>query len=132
MVERLREAMNARDAGRMASLFAQDYRSDQPLHPGRRFTGSAQVLENWSSVFAGVPDFSCELIASCVDEGTEWGEWSWEGHHADGSSFAMRGVTVFVVRDDLIAEGRLYMEPVQPDAEDIAEAVRELYRPPEE
>ena len=130
MMERLREAVNAHDARRLASLFAEDYRSAQPLHPSRGFGGSAQVLENWSSVFDGVPDFNSELIAVSVDGEVEWGEWHWHGHHVDGSPFAMRGVTIFVVRDGLIAEGRLYMEPVETVGGDIEAAVEELYRPP--
>jgi ketosteroid isomerase-like protein len=130
MLERLRDATNAHDAEQLASLFAEDYRSAQPLHPARGFGGSSQVLENWSSVFEGVPDFSSELVASAVDGGTEWGEWSWQGHHVDGSPFAMRGVTIFKVRDGLVAEGRLYMEPVEADGGDIAAAVQELYKPP--
>ena len=130
MLERLRDATNAHDAGRLEAFFAQDYRSTQPLHPSRGFGGSSQVLENWSSVFAGVPDFSSELVASAVDGDTEWGEWSWSGHHVDGSPFAMRGVTIFVVRDGLVTEGRLYMEPVEAGGGDIAAAVQELYRPP--
>jgi ketosteroid isomerase-like protein len=130
MLERLRDATNAHDARRLASLFAQDYRSAQPLHPSRGFGGSAQVLENWSSIFEGVPDFTSELVASAVDGDTEWGEWSWQGHHVDGSPFAMRGVTILVVRDDLIAEGRLFMEPVETDGGDIEAAVQELYKPP--
>jgi ketosteroid isomerase-like protein len=128
--ERLRDAMNAHDARGLASLFAEDYRSAQPLHPGRGFGGSAQVLENWSSVFEGVPDFVAELIASSVDGDTEWGEWSWQGHHVDGSPFAMRGVTILLVRDGLIAEGRLYMEAVESDGGDIEDSVQELYKPP--
>lgn len=130
VLERMRDATNAHDARLLAALFAQDYRSTQPLHPSRGFGGSSQVLENWSSVFAGVPDFHSELVASAVDGDTEWGEWSWSGHHVDGSPFAMRGVTIFVVRDGLVMEGRLYMEPVEADGGDIAAAVRDLYRPP--
>ena len=130
MLERLRDAMNAHDPRGMASLFAEDYRSVQPLHPRRAFGGRAQVLENWSSVFAGVPDFSSELVASSVDGKIEWGEWDWRGHHGDGSAFAMRGITVLVVRDNLIAEARLYMEPVEAGGGDIDDAVRELYKPP--
>jgi ketosteroid isomerase-like protein len=130
MLERLRDAANAHDARRLASLFAEDYQSAQPLHPSRGFGGSSQVLENWSSVFDGVPDFSSDLVASSVDKETEWGEWRWHGHHVDGSSFAMRGVTIFVMRDGLVAEGRLYMEPVEADGGDIAAAVQELYHPP--
>ena len=130
MLKQLNDAANAHDAHRLASLFAEDYRSAQPLHPGRGFGGSAQVLENWSSVFDGVPDFSSELVQVSVDGDVEWGEWHWHGHHVDGSTFAMRGVTIFVVRDGLVAEGRLYMEPVQTDGGDIEAAVKELYKPP--
>jgi hypothetical protein len=132
MLERLRDAMNAHDARAVASLCAADYRSAQPLHPSRGFGGSAQVLENWSSVFEGVPDFSAELLASSQDGENEWGEWYWHGHHVDGSLFAMRGATIFVVRDGLIAEGRLYMEPVEADGGNIEAAVQELYKPPPE
>jgi SnoaL-like domain len=63
------------------------------------------VLQNWLSVFEGVPDFSSELVASAVNGETEWGESYWRGHHTDGSAFAMRGVTIFVVRDGLVVEG---------------------------
>jgi ketosteroid isomerase-like protein len=132
MLVRLRDATNSHDARRVASLFAEDYRSAQPVHPGRAFGGRAQVFENWSSVFQGVPDFTSELVASSVDGDTEWGEWEWRGHHADGSPFAMRGITVLIVRDDLIAEARLYMEPVYPRGEDIDAAVQELYKPASE
>jgi ketosteroid isomerase-like protein len=129
-LEQLRDAVNAHDAQRLASLFAEEYRSAQPVHPGRGFGGSSQVFENWSSVFSGVPDFSSELVASSVAGQTEWGEWHWHGHHVDGSRFAMRGVTIFVVRDGLVVEGRLYMEPVEEDGGDIEAAVQELYQPP--
>jgi ketosteroid isomerase-like protein len=129
-VERLRDAANAHDAQQLTSPFAEDYQSTQPLHPGRGFSGSAQVLENWSSVFDGVPDFNAELVASSVNGEVEWGEWLWQGHHVDGSPFAMRGVTILVVRDCLIAEGRLYLEPVDAEGGDIEAAVQELYKPP--
>jgi len=79
-------------------------------HPGRAFTGNEHVLANWTEVFEGVPDFSAELLASSVAGDTEWAEWIWTGRHPDGSAFAMRGVTVLVIRDGLIAEGRPYME----------------------
>ena len=65
-----------------------------------------------------------------MDGNTEWGEWSWRGHHLDGSPFAMRGVTIFMIRNGLVTEGRLYMEPIEAGGEDIAAAVQELYRPP--
>ena len=129
VLEHLTEAQNAHDAERMASWFAEDYASAQPVHPGREFTGRAQVLDNWSAVFDGVPDFHAELVALSVDGQTEWGEVDWRGRHADGSSFGMRGVIIAVVRDRLISEARLYMEPVDRSGEDINAAVERLYRP---
>ena len=130
MLERLEQAWNAHDAAAVAALSAEDYVSDQPAHPGRAFTGRAQVLTNWTSVFEGVPDFRAELLACSIDGDTEWGEWDWTGHHRDHSSFAIRGITVFTVRDGLIASARLYMEPVDQAADDIDDAVRELYQSP--
>jgi ketosteroid isomerase-like protein len=130
MLQRLRDAQNAHDAKGMAALFAEDYASSQPLHAGRAFVGRAQVLENWTAVFEGVPDFVSELVSYSIDGNTEWGEWYWHGRHLDGSAFAMRGVTIFVVRSDRIAEARLYLEPVDTANEDIEAAVQELYKPP--
>jgi hypothetical protein len=42
----------------------------------------------------------------------------------------MRGVTIFVVGDGLVTQGRFYMEPVEADGGDIEAAVQKLYRPP--
>ena len=131
VLERLRDAANGHDPHGVASVFAEEYQSTQPLHPGRDFVGRAQVLKNWLSVFEGVPDFHCELVAASVDGELQWGEYFWRGLHTDGSAFAMRGVTIFVVRDDLIAEGRLYMEPVELGGGDIGVAVQGLYKPPQ-
>lgn len=131
VLERLTEAQNAHDADLLASCFAEDYRSDQPAHPGRRFSGRAQVHENWSSVFAGVPDFEAELVATCRNGDVEWAEVSWRGHHTDGADFAMCGVIIATIRDDRIAAARLYVEPVEDSGEDIDASVEQLYRPPD-
>ena len=131
LLERITEAQNSHDAELLASYFADDYRSAQPAHPGRAFSGRAQVHENWSSVFAGVPDFRAELLAFCRTGAVEWGEFDWRGHHADGSPFAMCGVIIVEVRDDQIASGRLYMEPVEDLGDGIDAAVARLYRAPD-
>jgi ketosteroid isomerase-like protein len=130
VMERLMHAQNVHDVEEIAALFAPDYRSVQPAHPSRGFGGRAQVQANWTSIFEGVPDFIVELVSSSVTGDTEWSEWEWRGRHADGSSFAMRGVIIAVVRDDLIASARLYMEPVDEVEEDIDAAVRRVFRPP--
>jgi hypothetical protein len=63
MMERLLQAQNSHDAEQMAALFAEDYKSAQPVHPSRGFRGRAQVLANWTAVFRGVPDFAAELVS---------------------------------------------------------------------
>lgn len=130
MVERLVSVLNAHDPARMAALFAPNYRSVQPVHPARGFGGREQVQANWTAVFAGVPDFAADLLACSVEGAVEWAEWHWHGRHTDGTAFAMRGVTILTVQDDLIADMRLYMEAVDVSGGDIDTAVQELYRPP--
>jgi ketosteroid isomerase-like protein len=129
MLERITTAQNAHDAEVFASLFADDYRSTQPAHPARAFTGNQQVRDNWSAMFDGVPDFRARLVDACVDADVEWGEVEWSGHHADGSPFLMRGVMVLTLAHDRIASARLYVEPVEGDGEAIAEVVAGLARP---
>ena len=133
MMDRLLAAMNGHDLDAFVACFAPDYRSEQPAHPSRAFRGSDQVRENWTGVFAGVPDFRAELlVAVTTEDGVEIGEWCWQGTHTDGSPFAMQGVTVMGIEDGQIAWGRLYMELTERDGAGIDEMVQETYRPPVE
>ena len=132
LMNRLLTALNAHDLDAFVDCFASDYRSEQPAHPSRAFAGRDKVRENWTSVFAGIPDFHAELVVSATTEDTvEIGEWRWRGTHTDGAPFAMRGVTVMGVDGKHIAWGRLYMEVIEQDGADIDHMVREAYRPPD-
>jgi len=132
MTNRLLAAMNEHDLDAFVACFAPDYRSEQPAHPDRAFQGSDKVRENWAGVFSGIPDFTADLLLSTTtDDGVEIGEWRWRGIHTDGSPFAMHGVTVMGIEDELIAWGRLYMEVVEEDGADIDQMVRDTYRPPD-
>jgi hypothetical protein len=131
-MNRLLTALNAHDLDALAECFALDYRSEQPAHPNRAFEGREKVRENWTSVFAGIPDFRAELLTSGVTEdAVEFGEWRWWGTHTDGAPFAMQGVTVMGIDGNHIAWGRLYMEGIERDGGDIDAMVREAYRPPD-
>jgi hypothetical protein len=130
LVERIKDAMNSHDAENVAAMFAAEYQSSQPVHPSRGFGGRQQVAANWNAVFDGVPDFHAELIAASVDGPAEWGEWEWRGTHTDGTPFLMRGVTILIENNGLIAQARLYMEPVELAGGDIDAAVQEMYKPP--
>ena len=128
-LDSLLEAFNSHDPHQLAALFTEDYRSTLPAHPGREFTGRTQVLENWTAVFAGVPDFSARLVSGTQDGDTVWSEWDWSGTYTDGTAFAMRGTIHLVLRDGLIAEGRLFMEPVDEQESTIEETLEDLYQP---
>jgi hypothetical protein len=126
VIDRLVAAMNAHDLEAAAALFQEEYRSEQPAHPGRAFVGRAQMHANWAAMFAGIPDFQAELLRSVDYRNTTWTEWSWSGNRADGQPFQVRGVALFELKDNLITAGRLYMEDVEREAVGIEQAVEAL------
>ena len=126
LMTRLRDAMNDHDLEAFLDCFHEDYRSEQPIHPGRGFGGRDQVRANWSAIFSGVGDFAAELVSLCQDDGRECSEWRWTGTRQDGRILDMAGVIIAGVRDDRIAWARLYVEPVQAAEETIDEAVQRM------
>ena len=126
VVEQLAAAVNAHDLDVVAGLIHPDYRSEQPAHPGRAFTGRAQMLANWAAMLTGIPDFRAEICRSAQDGDTTWTEWHWSGTRSDGQAFEMRGVTLFAVTDGQIVAGRLYLEDVERDVIGIEQAVQDL------
>jgi ketosteroid isomerase-like protein len=126
VIDRLAAALNAHDLESAAALLHEDYRSEQPAHPGRAFTGRAQMHANWAAMFAGIPDFRSEVIRTVDDGNTTWIEWAWSGNRSDGAPFHMRGVAIFEVTDGLVTAGRLYLEDVENEWVDIEQAVESL------
>ncbi len=119
-------AMNEHDVDAAAGLLAEDYRSEQPAHPGRAFVGRARMHANWEAMIAGIPDFHAELRRSVQDGDTFWSEWHWSGTREDGRPFEVRGVTLFETADEQIVAGRLYMEEVDSEGAAIDGAVERL------
>ena len=126
VIDRLVVAMNGHDLDAAAGFFHEDYRSEQPAHPGRVFAGRAQMRANWEAMFAGVPDFHAEICGSVRDGDTTWAEWRWSGTRSDGQGFAMRGVTLFKVTGGQVVAGRLYLEDVERDVVGIEQTVEAL------
>lgn len=91
VVDALVEAMNKHDLNAAAGLIHEDYRSEQPAHPGRPFVERAQMRANWEAMFAGIPDFRAELGRSTVDGDTTWSEWHWTGNRVDGEPSRFAG-----------------------------------------
>jgi hypothetical protein len=78
------EAMNAHDLEGHLACFNEDYRSEQPAHPARTFSGRKQVRENWSKVYESIPDFRAELLRLAVVGEEEWGDGSGGGPRRTG------------------------------------------------
>jgi hypothetical protein len=126
LLQRLHIAQNQHDLDALVNCFDPEYVSEQPVHPDRAFHGREQVRKNWSAFFKSMPDFRSDLLRAATGKDTLWAEWRWSGTLADGTRLEMRGVTVFGIQDDLIAWGRLYMEPVEQTGEGIDHVVRTL------
>jgi hypothetical protein len=120
-VERVRDALNRHDLQALLECIDDNYRSEQPAHPNRSFGGKEQVQKNWSALFESFPDFKAELIRYTLEGETVWSEWHWSA-----TGLNMAGVTLFGVREERIVWGRLYMEEVEEEGEDIDEAVQSL------
>jgi limonene-1,2-epoxide hydrolase len=118
-VDRLIEATNNHDADAMMDCLLQDYRSEQPLHPEAAFSGREQVGKNWSLMFEEVPDLTLDVLRSATAGDEVWTELRVHGRKIDGSPFEYRGMTVWGVREDRIAWGRLYFETVEAGGADI-------------
>jgi ketosteroid isomerase-like protein len=118
--------MNVHNLEAHVACFHDDYRSEQPVHPARTFTGREQVRENWSKLYESIPDFRAELLRVAVAGDTEWAEWRWLGTKADGSPLEERGVTIMGIRDGRFAWGRLYLEETEREGADIEDTVRRM------
>src|SRR4051812_22839333 len=115
-ISTLLDALNNHDAEGLAVLFSPNYRSEQPAHPNRGYSGPETLTSIWGDLFRAVPDFSGEVVSEVASGATVWVEWHWEGHYVDGSLFEMRGVAIVELTDDgLVDRQRLYFEPVEHD-----------------
>jgi hypothetical protein len=66
-ISRLLAALNAHDLEAVA-CFDNNYKSDQPVHPGREFSGREQVRKNWAVIFDTMPDLQADLLMLSSDE----------------------------------------------------------------
>ena len=130
VLTRLHQAMNAHDIDAFVECFAEDYRSEQPVHPNRHFTGTAQVRTNWSRIFEAMPDFHADLRRSTEEADAVWSEWRWTGTPLGGGRLEMAGVIIMGVQDGRIAWGRLYVDDVEQESAAIDAAVRQMTQQP--
>jgi ketosteroid isomerase-like protein len=126
VVDRLREATNAHDLDAIVECFSEAYQNETPVHPGRGFTGRAQVRSNWQQILAAVPDVTADVLRQTVDDDVIWSEWEMRGTRRDGLPHMMRGVILFGVADDKATWARFYLEPVDAGQEDADAGVQRI------
>lgn len=110
--ERMIQDVNRHDLEALVAWFAPGYRSEQPFHPERDFTGPEGVRKNWTFFFATIPDIQIDVLNEIADRDTIWAELHYHGTQVDGKQFVTRGVLLQGVQDDKIAWARLYIEQV--------------------
>ncbi|MET0838770.1 MAG: nuclear transport factor 2 family protein [Marmoricola sp.] len=125
-MEGLRRAVGDHDIDAVVACFAEDYRNETPVHPGRGFEGRDQVRVNWQRILGGLPDVAARVLRVVEDGAVVWSEWEIGGHRPDGRAELLRGVIVFGVEDDLLAWSRFYLEPVDDGTDDVDAAVGRL------
>ena len=126
-LDNFRAAVASHQADRVAECFRADCRFELPVHPARGFTGRDQARQNWSMIFASVPDLRVELVDAAHDGDTCWAEWTYTGTRTDGSRHLMRGVTIIKVDDtSRLREARFYVDYVDTGVTSITEHLRTM------
>lgn len=126
-LDNFRAAVASRQAERVAECFREDCRFELPVHPARGFTGRQQARQNWSTIFAAVPNLRVELVDAAHDGDTCWAEWTYTGTRTDGAPHLMRGVTIFKVDGtSLLREARFYVDFVDTGSASITEHLQAM------
>ena len=113
--ERMIQAANRHDLDAMVACFAPDFRSEQPFHPERNFTGQAGVRKNWSFLFATVPDMQVEILNEIAEGDTVWAELRFHGTQTDGKEHETRAVSIQGISAAQIIWTRLYLATLSGD-----------------
>ena len=107
--ERMIQAANRHDLEAMVACFAPDFRSEQPFHPERAFTGQAGVRKNWSFLFATIPDMQVDILNEVAEGDTVWAELRFHGRQTDGKEHETRAVSIQGISAGQIIWTRLYI-----------------------
>jgi ketosteroid isomerase-like protein len=118
VLRRMEMAMNLHDLDALADCFAEDFRSELPIHPRRSFTGRERMRSNWAGLFAHVPDLAARVLQSVADGDQVWSEWEIGGTTVAGEQYLSRGVAILRLRGERIASVRFYLDDVDTDTSD--------------
>ena len=111
-IDRLRDAISSHDPSAVAACFTTDYRSEVPQRPDEGFQGSDRVAENWTAIFARIPDIEATVLRRAVSGPETWSEWEMAGTGPDGKPVVLCGPVIMTTRDGRIDWARFYLGPV--------------------
>ena len=117
-VKALIDGWNSRAGGNVAAAFTSDGVRIEFAKPGARLEGREAIAAQADAYMTAVPD--CVLDVRGQEEHGDWAvlEWTYRGHHtgdipgleASGREISLPGVSVYVLRDGLLAEERVYWD----------------------
>jgi ketosteroid isomerase-like protein len=111
-VRRFNNALNAADVNAMMALTTEDtvFENTSPAPNGERFSGKAQVRAFWEDFFrsSSSAKIETEEIFALGDHCIMLWVYNWTG--ANGARGHIRGVDVYRIKDNLIAEKLSYVK----------------------
>ena len=112
VVQKFNKALNAADVESMLAMTTEDtvFENTSPAPDGERFEGQAQVRAFWQDFFRGSSSAKIEIeeIFSVGDRCIMLWTYRWQGN--DGGTGHIRGVDIYRLRDNLIAEKLSYVK----------------------
>lgn len=111
-IERFSAALNQHDVDTVMALMTGDcvFENTYPAPDGQRYQGQQAVRAFWEEFFRSSPGatFSTEEMFAIADRCVVRWLYSWQD--AEGKSGHVRGVDVFRVRDEKVAEKLAYVK----------------------
>jgi ketosteroid isomerase-like protein len=112
IVLRFNDALNAADVSAMMALTTEDtfFENTSPAPDGERFSGKAQVRAFWEDFFrsSSSAKIETEEIFALGDRCIMLWVYNWKGDN--GTTGHIRGVDVYRLKDNLIAEKLSYVK----------------------
>lgn len=111
-VERLNEAINRHDLDLTMDLMTSDcvFENTFPAPDGERFAGQPAVRGFWKDFFESSPGAHFEFEEIVASGERAFVRWCYHWENADGTRGHIRGVDIFHVQDDRVAEKLSYVK----------------------
>ena len=110
LLENLKTAMEAQDAAKAASHYAEDALFlDATARDGGKIRGREELQAAFRQMFAG-PGCRFEVTSLFGCGGWAAGEWIWSGQKPDGSRFVLPGASIIQIRGGKIVRETIYYD----------------------